>query len=516
MPSRLSIGPTSGGPMLSTSRCSVLLRCPTFASKSQSTGALRRSGETRSASPISATGAWQKILDLEPTSDEAFLELESLHTAARRWEPLIELFLSRLQTREVVSEKTLLLRKIARVFEEELDDREQALEALINALEEDFHDRETARYLEKIAQATGKWLVVIERVNGWLKAQTDPAQKIRLCLHLAKWYGEDLGHPEYAQPYYAQIVQLDPNNVGALRQMGQLYRKSANWQQLGATLTRALDVAVTDLDRKEILTELGELLDGQMSQTDQAITYFQRALDVDGSFLPALENLERIYAARTQSRELADILARKVPALSDPAEIASTKLRIAALAETSLGDPMRAAQVYREVLEVDPASLTAMRGLARIYEAQEQWSDLVHILEAELDVVSTERERIDLLLQIAGLQEEHFLKPDLAAPGSSRSSRSTRATSRRFFALERNYRRLRQWTELISAYERHVGNDASTGKVKLDLYAAIAQCYADELEDVERAIDAYRNIVDLDEHEHACARGAGQALRPAG
>ena len=42
-----------------------------------------------------------------------------------------------------------------------------------------------------------------------LELQTEAAQKIRLCLHLAKWYGEDLGHPEYAQPYYAQIVQLD-------------------------------------------------------------------------------------------------------------------------------------------------------------------------------------------------------------------------------------------------------------------------------------------------------------------
>ena len=448
--------------------------------------------------PDLATGAWQKILDLEPTNDEAFQELENLHTAARRWEPLIELLLARLQTREVVSEKTLLLRKIARVFEEELDDREQALEALINALEEDFHDRETARYLEKIAQATGKWLQVIERVNGWLKAQTDPAQKIRLCLHLAKWYGEDLGHPEYAQPYYAQIVQLDPNNVGALRQMAQLYRRSANWQQLGATLTRALDVAVTDLDRKEILTELGELLDGQMNQTDQAVTYFQRALEVDGSFLPALENLERIYTARSQSRDLADILARKVPALSDSAEIASTKLRIAALAESSLGEPTRAAQVYREVLELDPASLTAMRGLARIYELQEQWSDLVHVLEAELDVVPTERERIDLLLQIASLQEEHFLKPDLAAARLEQVLEIDPNHEAAFFALERNYRRLRQWTELISAYERHVGT-TSDRKVKLDLFAAIAQCYADELEDLERAIDAYRNIVDLDD-----------------
>ena len=42
------------------------------------------------------------------------------------------------------------------------------------------------------------------------------------------------------------------------------------------------------------MTELGELLDAQMGQTDQAIVYFQRALEVDGHYVPALENLERI------------------------------------------------------------------------------------------------------------------------------------------------------------------------------------------------------------------------------
>ena len=61
----------------------------------------------------------------------------------------------------------------------------------------------------------------------------------------------------------AQIVQLDPNNVGALRQMGQLYKKSGNNQQYGASLTKALEVAINDIDRKEIQNELGELLLGE-------------------------------------------------------------------------------------------------------------------------------------------------------------------------------------------------------------------------------------------------------------
>lgn len=447
--------------------------------------------------PDKATLAWQKVLEEEPAHDEAFAELEKLHIAGNRWEPLIELYLARLDTRDETSAKTDLLRRIARVFEEKLEDKNQALDALINALGEDIHDRETAKYLERMAQATGRWGEVIQTANNWLQAQTESAQKIRLCLHLAKWYGDDLGHPEYAQPYYAQIVALDPNNVGALRQMGQLYRKNGNWQQLGATLTRALDVAVSDADRKEIQTELGELLDSQMNQTEQALNYFQRALDVDPQYIPALENLERIYGARGDTKALVDVLGRKVVALTDRAEIATTKLRIGTLQE-QMHDAPRAAQTYRDVIELEPSNLQALRGLARVYQVLEQWSELVKVLEVQLDVVTTERERIDILMQYANIHEEQFRKPDIAANRLEQVLEIDPNHEEAYFALERCYRKLRQWTDLIGVYERHISATLDR-KVKVDLYGAIAQVYADEIEDSERAIDAYRNIVDLDD-----------------
>ncbi len=450
------------------------------------------------AEPDSATLAYQTILEADPTNDEAFTELERRHNDAARWEPLVELYLGRLDTRTETSDRTELLRKIARVFEEHLEDKGQAFDALVNAFSEDFHDRDTARYLERMAQATGRWGELIQSANAWLKEQTEAKQKIRLCLHLAKWYGEDLGHPEYAQPYYAQIVQLDPNNVGALRQMGQLYRKNGNWQQLGATLTRALDVAIADVDRKEIMTELGELYDAQLSQTDQAVGYFKSALEVDGGFLPAIENLERIYGARGQNRELAEILTRKVAALSDATDIANTKLRIAGLYEANLGDPTRSAQVYREVLEIDGANLQAMRGLVRVYEALQQWAELVRILEAELDVVTTERERIDVLMHLARLQEEQFLKADIAAQRLEQVIEIDPNHEEAYVALARNYRKLRQWLELINTYDRHV-SAAVERQTKVELYGYIAQVYADEIDDADRAIDAYRNMVDLDD-----------------
>jgi tetratricopeptide (TPR) repeat protein len=446
--------------------------------------------------------AYEKILEIEPAHDEAFAELEKLHAAASRWEALIELYLARLNTREQAKDKADLLRKIARVFEEKLDDKGQALDALINALALNFHDRETARYLERMAQATGRWTEVIQTVSGWLKQQTQPSEKIRLCLHLAKWYGDDLGHPDYAQPYYAQIIQLDPLNVGAMRQLASLYKKASNWKQMGATLTRALEVATNDLDRKEVLNDLGELLDSQMQQTDQAISHFQRALEVDTHFLPALENLERIYSSRGQNRELVDVLQRKVPALQDSAEIASTKLRIAQLNESTIGDPGRAAQGYREVIEIEPANLVALRGLARVYEALEQWAELVVVLERQLDVVTTEREKIDVLMHLATLHEEHFLKADLAARRLEEVLEIDPSNEEAYARLERNYRKLRQWLDLVQTYDRHIASTVDR-RAKIDLLSAIAQVYADEIEDSDHAIDAYKNIVDLDEQNLA-------------
>ncbi|MEO7037108.1 MAG: tetratricopeptide repeat protein [Polyangiaceae bacterium] len=447
----------------------------------------------------SATPAFEKILELEPAHQEAFEALEKLHTAAGRWETLVELYLNRLETREAVQEKNELLRRIARVFEERLDDKNQAFDALVNAFSEDFSDDDTARYLERMAQATGRWGELINTANAWLPEQTEDKQKIRLCLRLGKWYGEDLGHPEYAQPYYQQIMALDPNNVQVLRQMAAIHRMSAQWQKVGETLTLALNVAVANEDRKAILVDMGELLYKNMGQADQGIAYYKRALEVDPQFVPALTALERIYEERQNHPELVEILSNKVQALSEPDQVVSTKLRMAGLYETTLGDFDRAGKVYREVLEIDGRNVTALRGLERIYQTLQSWSELVGILERQLDVVETERERVEVLLKLAGIQEEHFLKFDIAASRLEQALEISPGDERAYVAVERCYRRLKQWLELISAYERHI-SEAATTSTKVELYGLIAAVYAEEVGDVDRAIDAYRNIVDIDDN----------------
>src|SRR4051812_5818318 len=129
--------------------------------------------------------------------------------------------------------------------------------------------------------------------------------------------------------------------------MANFFKKQGQFQQQGAKLTEALAVAVIDVDRKEILTELGEVLERHMNEVDQGLGYYKRALDVDLYHLPALEALERIYTARDQPNDLVEILTRKAKALTDPELIAGVKLRTGGLYETALSQIEKAGAVYR-------------------------------------------------------------------------------------------------------------------------------------------------------------------------
>lgn len=445
-----------------------------------------------------AVDVFNRILAIDPTHVFAFQELEKLHTQAERWEQLVECYLARLDATTETPDRSDLLRRIAGVFEKHLGDQNQAFDALVSAFAEDFADDATAAYLERMAQSTQRWGELITTANEWLQQQTEDKDKIRLCLRLGKWYGENLGRPEYAQPYYAQITQLDPHNAQVLRQMAHIYRQSAQWQKMSDTLHQALKVAVQNDDRKMILVDLGQLVEKHMQDREQGVSFFRRALEIDAYHMPALEALERIYGETGDNQDLAEILNRKVKALREPAQIAQVQLRLGELYETRLEAWDKAGEVYRAVVAYDARSLLALRGLQRVYEKAQNWSELVSVLDRQLDVVDTERARVDVLLRIARIQEEQFLKADVAAEKLERVLEIDPSEVQAYEGLERCYRRLKRWNEFVSTCERHIGEVADVA-VKVDLYEQIARVHSDELEDLDRAIDAYQSIVDLDD-----------------
>jgi tetratricopeptide (TPR) repeat protein len=443
------------------------------------------------------TPALEAVLELEPAHDDAFHQLEKLHKAASRWEPLIELYVARVETREDVGERTILLRKVARIFDEQLHDQVQAYESLETAFALDFTDNDTVAYLEKMAAATKRWGQLIQSVTALEEQAADPHVKVILCLRLAKWYGDDLDRQDYAHPFFGKVSQLDPNNVQARRQLAGFKKKQMDWQGAGRLLEEALHFAARDSDRAAILTDVGELLEKYANQPEQGVARYQRAVEADGTYMPAIEALERIYESRNMMSELVGMLERKSKALKDNERIAEVRLRMAALLEGTLANPEKAITAYRGVLEVDAGNLQAIRGLERVYGALQKSPELLEVLEMHLDVAATERERADVLVRIAGLQEEEFRKPDLAAARLEQVVDIDPTNLQAFEALARCYHKQQQWRELIGCLDRYI-QIVDDRRKKIELFTWQAQIFGDQLQDHEKSLDSYLAIADLD------------------
>jgi golgin subfamily B member 1 len=462
--------------------------------------------------------ALQRVLEIEPLHGPAFDELESIFTELESWDSLVELYLARVEATDDAGKRIQLLQKVAKVYEEKLEEPQQAFDALIVAWTENFQHQKVGDKVERLAQMLQGWGQLLTTANEALGTELDQDTRIAICLRCAKWYGKYLERPDYAIPYYQQVLQLDPQHHAAMSQMADLYRTTGQWDTVYQVLARMLEVATRDEDKMDVYVQLGELCEKQLGRPEQATVYYSQALELHGDHLPSLVAMERIYRERGEWEKLVEVLRRKanfrggeLHTLSeeDLAIVLAAKLELATVYRDQFNEIEKAIQQYEEVLAVEPQNLVALRGIEPLYQQTERWQQLPKILETQLEAVSTEKERIAILSKLAHVFEEEFVKPDKAAERLEQILDIDPNHLEALSSLARLYRGLQRWDSVISTYERHVAA-TPTRSEKLDLYKALGDVYANELKDYDRAVDTYLNVTQLDDDDvealHALSR----------
>ncbi|MEY4513788.1 MAG: hypothetical protein RLZZ450_5910, partial [Pseudomonadota bacterium] len=450
-----------------------------------------------------------RVLEIDPLHEQAFDELESIYTETEAWDSLVELYLGRVEATDDGAKRIVLLHKVAKVYEDKLDEPQQAFDALLVAWSENYQHQKTADYLERLAQLLQGWSSLLTTANEALSQELDQDTRISICLRCAKWYGKYLERPDYAIPYYQQVLQLDPTHHAAMSQMAELYRQTGQWDTVYQVLARMLEVATRDEDKMDVYVQLGELCEKQLGRPEQATTYYSQALDLHGDHLPSLVALERIYRERGEWEKLVEVLRRKAAFRGgelhtleeeDLAIVLAAKLELATVYRDQFNETEKAIQQYEEVLAVEPQNLVALRGIEPLYQVTERWQELPKILETQLEAVSTEKERIAILSKLARVYEVEFVKPEKAAERLEQILDIDPNHLEALTGLARIYRTLQRWDSVINTYDRHVSATPSRAE-KLDIYKALGDVYANELKDHDRAIDTYLNVTQLDDHD---------------
>ncbi len=449
-----------------------------------------------------AAQVYDRVRHMQPGHPIASTRLEEIYRQQYKWESLTEVLLERVEYSSDQRDRITLFQTVAKVFEQELGDQERAFVVLQAAFREDYSDEDTAHELERLATAAGKWQELLadytEVVQGLESESPDKAAD--LWVKIGRWYADHAQHLEYAIHSAQQALRLDGQHIGALRALADFQRKRGSWHELVSILSRHAAIEQEPDKVVELYLTLADLLENQLQDPDQAIRAYRSALQADAGCVDALVSLERLHRGRFEWSELVDVLSRRAEVSTDPEEIIGIRLQIGQLWDEQLQDPARAIRSFQDVLETDPSNMDALRALESLYERTGQTEQYLDVLEAQLDHSPSVDEKVILYARMANAWEERFRKLDRAAECLEKIVALDPYHTDSYNELERLYRQEAKYEGLVDAYRRHI-MVVQDGRERIDLYCAMGEVYENNLKDFDRAIEAYNEVLGLDEAE---------------
>ena len=453
-----------------------------------------------------AANVYERVLQLDEKHLEASQQLEAIYREVGNWEKLVELLLQRTEFVATAQERIALFQDVATTYETKLGDREGAFVVLQAAFKEDFSNDATSHDLERLATATNKWSELLTDYTQVVQTIESPKIAASLWVKIGRWYGEHLGHLEYAIASEQQALKLDPNNGEALASLADFYRKTQKWTELADVLAHHAAVETDPKKQVDLFLAMADLYEGALVDAGKAVAAYRSAVTADPACMDALNSLERIYRRDAQWPELIEILGKKTTVVEDPDEVLKLKHQIGQLHEEKVGDNERAIASFKEVLAQDPQNLGALKALERLYDKTGQSDAYLQVLEQQLDIVSDDADRIAAYEKIARTWETTFRKPERAWESLEKILVINDAHAPTLRSLERLYAQEKKFDSLVDTYRRHI-NAAQDPATRVELYAKMGEVYENDLRDLDRAIESYTDILSFDPN-HTGALGA--------
>ena len=452
----------------------------------------------RAKDPTRAEEMYTMICALDPSDDIAEVALEELRRHLGKHEELIEMLLTRSEKSASHTERARALNHIGHLYVRELDDHEQGVFAFAQSLAQDVQNDEYASDLERAAGQDMKlWS---ESLNILSEASNHPRMppetKVVLYNRLGRWYSEKVARPDLGLPCFQAVISVDPANDEALAGMAAVYRRAQQWQELGQVLLRRADRAPTPEKARDFRAEAADLLETKLSDPARARDLFENIIAEDPGHDKACDALARIYQKVGDIEGYVKILERRADALRGEARVAAI-CQIAELHEDKLKNPVLALRKYEAALEVDPQSLTALRGIDRILSRQGRYGELLENLDKQLAIAATPRQKITLYERIAGIQDEEFLSHEKAAIALEKALEIDSAHEGAMTALVRHYRALDKWEDVSTLYEKNL-KIVTDDKRRVDLLLGLGRVLVEQIGSPHRAQKAYERVLEID------------------
>ncbi|RVU48448.1 tetratricopeptide repeat protein [Lujinxingia sediminis] len=461
-----------------------------------------------------AIAAFEQALELDPNDISAMEALERLFEATGDTENLSLILLR--QSEVAASEQRLkLLRRVAILQEQVLDNAPDAIDTNRLILEADPTDLQVVEALERLYDAQDQHFELAELLQRKAELVEEGAARMGVLVRLAEVYEHQLHDLEETISTYRRIVAETPGHLHALAQLDRILRDEARWADWVDVARQRLDSpAARDPElRLELELRLGAALADELFDTTEALQVFRSILArvedqpeavarleafarEDAWIEDVASDLREIYRRNNKWSRLLDLLDRLATQLLDPTEKATLLFDRGVIARDRFDDRGELAMTcFAQAWALEPQREGYGDALISLGSRLQAWNTLTEHLRTVLDRALEPRMILDLHLKLAMIfgyalsdeaEAEHHLREVLAMEPSH-----AEALASLMSLLDRQER----WHDLIEIFEaRHQELLDSRPSDALTFLRKIAELQENRLNDSFSAVDTWRRV----------------------
>ncbi|MGM0556432.1 MAG: hypothetical protein ACQEVA_08665 [Myxococcota bacterium] len=490
--------------------------------------------EERLEDLVEASAAYREALVYDVESAEAVDSLDRVLTRQEAWLDLADLYRDRADVVGDPHDSKEWLEKLATLYEEVLDQLDDAIDIYIRVLDLEPDDTRIQRTLERLYGHAHRWHDLADLYRQRIEHTLEPQVAMDLRFKLAALLEGELDLVDDALQIYRDILDSEPGHYETLRALEGLRRdlaaREGDWVQYRLQI---LDLLldhyneqqhwrrIVDLldEKEELLSDIG----GQVQALSEMADVIQRASSDETEKVQAVMKLARGVCIEPSNEQLRERVAERAEQLDawervipiylqglestdDPHVQSEILITVAQAYRQHLDDAESAIAAYQLAVDIT-GNEQALSKLQQLYAELEAWKPLVDVLEKRLENEYDGEARAGLLNRIGMIHDDVLHQSEKALDAYEELHEDDPADLAVIETLERLYEETERWADLEELL-RSKAELLEDEDERLETLRKLAEVQDSHLGDETAAIATYQEVVDRDEE----AIGAVRAL----
>ena len=372
--------------------------------------------ETRFKALEEAIKSFKAILRINPHYLPALHELQRLYESAGRWQELVSTIIAEIGVISEVETKIALYERAAAVWDEKLQQSDQAIGALRAAYELDPNRIATLHRLQALFDREARYPDWIDALEKEIALSRDAQGLVQLYSRVGSLWEEKLQNYGQAIESWIKVREFLPEHEPGLRALERLFEHESRFEELIDTLERLAAITAAAAARVEFYARIGELWDKKLEQLPKAVASWLRVLELEAAWVPALEALESLYDRTRDDPHLVETKVKLAEAaVADPERAVRLYCEVGSIQESKFQDDPAALQSYARAMQIDANSLRPLHAARAVEERRENWKEVIALWSREEPLTKDPAQKKSIFFTVGDLYQNRLQDRNAAA-----------------------------------------------------------------------------------------------------